>query len=94
MNWLLFAISALAVFRLSLMFSEEEGPLAIFSKMRRSVPAKTNPGRGIRCPWCWSVWWSFAVTAYLVWSGFVPLQVSPLYAFAVSGVAVLLHKIV
>ena len=49
MNWLILLISALATYRLSLMLSSEEGPLAIFARMRRKVPPKTNPGRGIRC---------------------------------------------
>jgi len=46
MNWLILLISALATYRLSLMLSSEEGPLAIFARMRRKVPPKTNPGRG------------------------------------------------
>ena len=43
MNWLILLISALATYRLSLMLSSEEGPLAIFARMRRKVPPKTNP---------------------------------------------------
>jgi hypothetical protein len=43
MNWLILLISALATYRLSLMLSSEEGPLAILARMRRKVPPKTNP---------------------------------------------------
>lgn len=93
MNPFLFLIASLAVFRASLLFSEDEGPFAIFSRMRRSVPAKTNAGRGIRCSRCWSVWLAAVVTGYLVWLGLVQREWSPLYLFALSGASVLLHRV-
>jgi hypothetical protein len=77
MNWLILLISALATYRLSLMWSSEEGPLAIFARMRRKVPPKTNPGRGIRCFMCWSVWIAAAVTLYLLWLGTITKEISP-----------------
>ena len=92
-NWLILLISALATYRLSLMLSSEEGPLAIFARIRRKVPPKTNPGRGIRCFMCWSVWIAAAVTLYLVWLGMITKEILPLYWFAVSGAAVLVHEI-
>ena len=94
MNWLIFLISTLATYRLSLMLSSEEGPLAIFARMRRKVPPKTNPGRGIRCFVCWSVWIAAAVTLYLLWLGMVTKEISPLYWLAVSGAAVVVHCII
>lgn len=93
MNWLILLISALATYRLSLMLSSEEGPLAIFARMRRKVPPKTNPGRGIRCFMCWSVWIAAAVAFYLLWLGMIMKGILPLYWFAVSGAAVLIHEI-
>lgn len=92
-NWLILLISALATYRLSLMLSSEEGPLAIFARIRRKVPPKTNPGRGIRCFICWSVWIAAAVTLYLLWLGMITKEILPLYWFAVSGAAVLVHEI-
>ena len=92
-NWLILLISALATFRLSLMLSSEEGPLAIFARIRRKVPPKTNPGRGIRCFMCWSIWIAAAVTLYLLWLGMITKEILPLYWFAVSGAAVLVHEI-
>jgi hypothetical protein len=92
-NWLILLISALATYRLSLMLSSEEGPLAIFARIRRKVPPKTNPGRGIRCFMCWSVWIAAAVTLYLLWLGMITKEILPLYWFAVSGAAVLVHEI-
>jgi len=92
-NWLILLISALATYRLSLMLSSEEGPLAIFARIRQKVPPKTNPGRGIRCFMCWSVWIAAAVTLYLLWLGMITKEILPLYWFAVSGAAVLVHEI-
>lgn len=92
-NWLILLISALATYRLSLMLSSEEGPLAIFARIRRKVPPKTNPGRGIRCFICWSVWIAATVTLYLLWLGMITKEILPLYWFAVSGAAVLVHEI-
>ena len=77
-NWLILLISALATYRLSLMLSSEEGPLAIFARIRRKVPPKTNPGRGIRCFMCWSVWIAAAVTLYLLWLGMITKEILPL----------------
>lgn len=94
MNWLIFLVSALAAYRLSLMLSSEEGPLSIFARMRRKVPPKTNPGRGIRCFFCWSIWIAAAVTLYLLWLGMITKEISPLYWLAVSGAAVVVHCLV
>jgi hypothetical protein len=84
MNWIILLISALATYRLSLMLSSEEGPLAIFARMRRKVPPKTNPGRGIRCFMCWSVWVVAAVTLYLLWLGTITKEILPLYWYSGS----------
>ena len=91
MNWFIFFISALATYRLALMLSSEEGPLAIFARMRRNVPPKTNPGRGIRCFVCWSVWIAALATLYLLWLGLVSKEISPLYWMAISGAAVIIN---
>jgi hypothetical protein len=93
MNWFIFLISALATYRLSLMLSSEEGPLAIFARLRRKVPPKTNPGRGIRCSFCWSVWIAAVVTLYLLWLGTITKEISPVYWFAISGASILVHQI-
>lgn len=93
MNWFIFLISALATYRLSLMLSSEEGPLAIFARMRRKVPPKTNPGRGIRCFFCWTVWIAAMVTLYVLWLGIITKEISPVYWFAISGASILVHQI-
>lgn len=89
---LLFLVCTLAVYRLSLMLSSEEGPAAIFARLRRKVPAKTNPGRGIRCFLCWTVWIAGAVTGYLFWAGRVEAWEVVPYWFGLSGAAVALNR--
>lgn len=88
--WLFF-LAALATYRLALMGSSEEGPAAVFARLRRQVPPKTNPGRGIRCIYCWSVWIAGAVTLWLALRGDVPWRDTGLYWFAVSGAAIAIH---
>jgi hypothetical protein len=91
MNWLRFTLLALACYRLAEMGSSEEGPAAIFARLRRKVPAKTNPGRGIRCVLCWSVWVAAALTGYVLWLGWCSVDEAPVLWFAVSGAAILFH---
>lgn len=92
MTWLTFVISALATYRLSLMLSGEEGPLAIFAKMRRKVPPKTNPGRGIRCLWCWSIWIAGVITIFLWWRLELSWIDAPIYWLSVSGAAIAINQ--
>jgi hypothetical protein len=77
--------------RLSLMLSSEEGPLALFAKMRRKVPPKTNPGRGIRCFFCVSVWVAGVVTIFFVTQKVVLPLWSPIVWLAVSSGAICIH---
>jgi hypothetical protein len=58
-------IFGLAVFRLSLLLSKEDGPAWIFRKLRRSVPAKSSAKEGIQCLWCVSVWMAIPVSIYM-----------------------------
>lgn len=87
MTWLLFILSSFAVLRVSEIIAEEEGPLSIFRRMRRKVPANTSSGRGIRCSFCVGVWVAGLITGYLWWLGLVPAEMTPLWLFGVSGLA-------
>lgn len=78
--------------RLALMLSSEEGPLAIFAKMRRQVPPKTNPGRGIRCLWCWSIYISAGVTFFFVTQNIIPWKWSLIVWLAISSGAICIHS--
>lgn len=92
MNWLLFIIAALAVSRVADVIAEEEGPAAIFQKLRRKVPAKTNAGRGVRCPYCVGIWLAALVTGWLWWLGLVPGNLTPVFGFGVSGAAAAIKR--
>jgi hypothetical protein len=46
-NYFQLLVGGLAVYRLALMLSSESGPLELFAKMRKQVPAQTNQGKGI-----------------------------------------------
>lgn len=59
-----FLIYCLAVFRLSLLVSKEDGPAWIFRKLRRSVPARSSAKEGIHCIFCVSVWMAIPVSIF------------------------------
>lgn len=89
--WLFF-LAALATYRLALMGSSEEGPAAIFARLRRQVPSKSNPGRGIRCFNCWSTWCGIVFAVYFCTKEWLMWNVAPLYALALSASAMLLNR--
>lgn len=88
--WFVFAVSVLAVFRLSTMFAVESGPGRIFRKLRGLPEPKSATKEGLSCSLCQSIWWSAAVVAFLCWQGVVDPAWTPLWWLAVSGGAVLL----
>lgn len=92
MNWFVFALSALACYRLSRMFALEDGPADAFKRMRDATNPKSNIGRGIRCPFCWSVHFGFWITGYLLLIEQVNLKIAPMYWMALSGIAVILNR--
>lgn len=67
---LTFVIYVLAIFRLALLLSKESGPMWMFKKLRRAVPAKSSAKEGIHCIWCSSVWVSTLVTSFIAVKSF------------------------
>lgn len=59
-----------AVYRLSLMIAQEEGPLSMFEwlRNRRAFLQANWLGRGIRCPWCISFWLSALAAPIVLYS--------------------------
>lgn len=53
-----FSLSVLAVYRVSYMLVNEDGPVDVFSKLREWVGQGTWIGRGFHCILCVSVWFS------------------------------------
>jgi len=82
-----FVLAALAVYRLSRMLTDEEGPFMIFTKLRGLAKPDTWVGRGLECIMCMSVWVALAVALYidLTWT-------LPLTWLALSSVTVLIRK--
>ena len=60
-----FILASLAVYRVSRMITDEEGPFMVFSKVRGWFPPTTWLGRGLECIMCVSVWIALPVAAYL-----------------------------
>lgn len=73
--WIRFILAALGVFRFAFLMTNEEGPGAVFLKIRqyfwRKYGTESAWGRAVECVLCQSVWYS-ALAALLVfpWTGF------------------------
>lgn len=82
-----FTLAALAVYRLSRMIADEEGPFAVFTHIRNLAPPTHWIGRGLACIMCLSVWIALPVALWIDWS--INWWLTWL---ALSGVVVLLRK--
>ncbi len=80
-----FALAALAVYRISRMITDEEGPFMVFSKLRGIAQPTTWIGRGLECIMCVSVWVALPVAYYLGGDW-------PLTWLALSAVTVIIRK--
>lgn len=81
--WL--TVAALLVYRVSRMVTDEEGPFAIFSRIRSHFPPTNWVGRGFECIMCVSFWVALPVAW---WLGGPWLLTWP----ALSAVTVILRK--
>lgn len=82
-----FTLAALAVYRLSRMLTDEEGPFMVFTKVRGLARPDTWIGRGLECILCMSVWVALAAALYID-----PTWTLPLTWLALSSVTVLIRK--
>jgi len=82
-----FTLSALAVYRLSLLIAREDGPWSVFRHVRSSAGG-TMAGRLVTCLNCLSVWISLPL-AWFVGNSLVERIVA---WWALSGAAVLLDR--
>ena len=68
-------LAALAVYRLAQLLSLDDGPLAVFARVRRWSQAHPAAWGGWRwsvaewlaCPFCQGVWWAAVALPLLVW---------------------------
>lgn len=82
-----FILAALAVYRLSRMITDEEGPFMVFTKLRGLARPDTWIGRGLECIMCVSVWVALAAALYIDWTWTLPLT-----WLALSSVTVMIRK--
>lgn len=100
-----FILAALAVYRLTLMVSSEEGPADIFGRFRSAIGVRYDEhsrpigknwfAKGVVCFYCLSVWFGLLATALVVGSeiiGKIEISFMVFMPFALSGVAVFLKK--
>lgn len=93
-----FLIASLAVYRLSILITEDEGPYSIFQNLRKKAGGyelaangepETNLGRGIICPLCVGVWLSIPFALYLTGINTEFF----IYWFAIAGLQTFLVRI-
>lgn len=87
MQPMIFLLACLAVYRLSRMLSDEEGPFEVFTTIRTLGKPETWIGRGLACIICLSVWIALPFALWIDYSGDWVLT-----WLALSGVTVLLRK--
>ena len=96
MTTLRLILAALAVYRLSLLISKEDGPAWIFRKLRQLPPPKSSARDGLSCQLCTSVWFAAPVGAWLFWFESLPAWAQRTGDFvllwlALSAVAICIH---
>jgi hypothetical protein len=68
--WFILALGSLATFRLSHLMTKEQGPLAIFERIRKAMPGGHGSAREwISCIWCFSLTASAGVCIILYAGG-------------------------
>jgi len=90
-----FALSVLAVYRVSHMIANEDGPLDVFVFIRERAGQKSWIGRGLNCVLCISFWLSAIPAAMTILSvGFFRSNFESfiLYWFAIAGGVLVIHK--
>lgn len=80
-----FAMSVLAVYRVSYMIAVEDGPFDLYVMLRARFNQATWIGRGLVCPLCISFWLS-AIPAIFMPVPFV------LNWLAIAGTCLIIHK--
>lgn len=94
-----FILLALAVYRATLMITEESGPAWIFKHLRwwvkREAPKKAHLDEGITCPWCVSMWFAiiFAVTERFFFHKNFFYDVMTV-SMALSGASVIMNQLI
>jgi hypothetical protein len=84
---MLFILAALAVYRLSRMITDEEGPFSLFTKLRGAFPPVDWVGRGLECIMCVSFWVALPFALSIDWT-----WTAPLTWLALSSITVIIRR--
>jgi hypothetical protein len=92
---MIWAFAVFAVWRASIMITEDEGPFSCFMWLREHIDysQRTWIGRGLNCSWCVSWWASLVMALWLWFFGYLALPIVPVVWFGLSGGSVLLSTI-
>jgi len=93
MTWLTATLAAFAVYRISRMVAEEDGPAFVFKRLRdRFTNDKSSIDLGLRCFYCISVWAALPITVLLVIAGDWDIWLWPIWWLGLSGAAAKIHE--
>ena len=91
-DWLSFIIASLATYYIALSVTKQEGPWAIFERVRAHWSANDWKGRGIRCHVCVSLYSAALVAGLLLPLGWCDLTAAPVVWLGLAGASVLIDK--
>lgn len=92
-DWLLFVLASFAVYRVSRMVAEEDGPAFAFRRLRGTfTDAESSIAAGLRCFYCISVWAALLVTVLLVLFTNWEAWLWPIWWFGVAGAAAKIYE--
>lgn len=84
----LFIVGVLAVWRLSFLFSKEDGPWNLIYRWKKRMKPEGFWWSLSKCLNCLSIWFSIFIAPFVVEGHYWRV---PLYAFALSGAALIIH---
>ena len=87
-----FVVGVMAVYRISLLVTQEDGPFNLALMFRNLFTTPNWIGRGVRCFWCVSFWISFLVAIPVaLWNHLTPLPYLIL-SLGMGGLAVYFYE--
>ncbi len=97
-----FLIIALGIWRLSSLLADEDGPFAIFERLRHIIGVRydersrrygTNElAKMVMCLWCNSIWLGIVATALYYWQPSLTLLIC--FPFAISAFAIIITELI
>lgn len=93
MDWLIFIIASLAVYRAARMITEEDGPAFVFKRLRAmQTNDKSSVAHGLRCFYCVSSWIALAAAVLLIIVDNWQVWLLPIWWFGMAGMAAKIYE--